>query len=127
MIALDQFVLSADLSQVAGALQSPVALVLKLSVAASAGITRNVLVPVLPDPVTINVMLAPAVAGVTLTLLNTPELNAAEVPVIPAVPLYVTEPLKPVTVLFPISWAVRVIPVMAVPTTCGEEMVEIIK
>ena len=39
-----------------------------------------------------NVMPVPATVGVTLTPLNTPEVNAAEVPVIPAVPLYVTVP-----------------------------------
>jgi hypothetical protein len=50
-----------------------------------------VAVPVLlPDPegpVTMNVKLLPALVGVTLTLLNTPDEKFPDVPVIPAVPL----------------------------------------
>jgi hypothetical protein len=47
----------------------------------------KVAVPLLPEAVTTNVSAAPATAGVTLTELNTPDVNVAEVPVIPAVPL----------------------------------------
>ena len=50
-------------------------------------LTVKVLVPVLEDPVTIKVMPVPAVIGVTVTPVSTPEVKAAEVPVMPAVPL----------------------------------------
>jgi hypothetical protein len=46
-----------------------------------------------PEVVVI-VSLLPAVFGVTLGLLNTPAVNAAEVPVTPAVPPYVTVPVN---------------------------------
>jgi len=49
--------------------------------------TSNVAVPVLADPVTIRVLPVPTLVGVTLTPVNCPAVNAAEVPVIPAVPL----------------------------------------
>ena len=58
-----------------------------LNFAAVPGLTLNVAVPVLPDPVTMNVLPVPATVGVTLTPESTPDVNAAEVPVIPAVPL----------------------------------------
>lgn len=93
----------------------------------TSGFTLKVAVPVLLDPVTMNVSLLPATAGVTLTPVNWPDENDAEVPVIPAVPLYVTVVVKLVTVLLPASCAVSVIPVMGVPTVCGEEMAEITK
>ena len=51
------------------------------------GLTLNVLEPVLPEPVTINVWLRPAAEGVTLTPVSWPDEKDAEVPVIPAVPL----------------------------------------
>ena len=86
-----------------------------------------VAVPVLVDPVTMNVREEPETAGVTLTPESTPEVKAPEVPVIPAVPLYETVETKLVTVLLLTSWAVRVIPVMAVPAVWGEEMVDIAK
>jgi hypothetical protein len=50
-------------------------------------IVAIVAVPVLPDPVTMNVRLLPTLVGVTLTLLNTPDEKFPDVPVIPAVPL----------------------------------------
>src|ERR1041385_5859517 len=54
-------------------------------------IVAIVAVPVLlPDPagpVTTNVRPLPATVGVTLPALNTPDVNVADVPVIPAVPL----------------------------------------
>ena len=43
--------------------------------------------PVFVEPVTTNVNELPATVGVTVTLESTPAVNAAEVPVIPAVPL----------------------------------------
>ena len=89
--------------------------------------TLKVLVPVLADPVTMNVLLAPATVGVTLTPLNTPKVNAPDVPVIPAVPLYATVEAKFVAVLLFTSCAVSVIPVMAVPAVCGDEIAEITK
>jgi len=89
--------------------------------------TSKVAVPVLLEPVTTKVLLAPAVVGVTLTLLNTPKVKAADVPVIPAVPLYATVETKLVTVLLFTSCAVSVIPVMAVPAVCGDEIVEMAK
>ena len=49
--------------------------------------TVKVAVPVIAEPVTTNVKLLPATIGVTLTPVNTPAVNAAEVPVIPVVPL----------------------------------------
>ena len=61
--------------------------------------TSNVRLPVLPDPVTMKVRALPTAEGVTLTPVNRPALKAADVPVIPAVPLYVTVPVKLVTVL----------------------------
>ncbi len=86
-----------------------------------------VAVPVLVEPVTTNVSEVPETVGVTLTPESTPAVKAAEVPVIPAVPLYVTDDTKLVAVLLLISCAVRVIPVMAVPTVWGVVMVDIIK
>ena len=91
------------------------------------GLTSKVAVPVLPDPVIIKVLLLPAVIGVTLTPVNWPAVKAAEVPVIPAVPLYVTVPMKLVTVLLFASCAVSVTDVIAVPAVCGELIVEIAK
>ena len=79
------------------------------------------------DPVTTKVLLAPAVVGVTLTPLNTPKVKAADVPVIPAVPLYATVEAKFVAVLLFTSCAVSVIPVITVPAVCGELIVEIAK
>ena len=51
------------------------------------GLTVKVLVPVLPDPVTMKVRVVPARVGVTLTPDNCPALKAGELPVTPAVPL----------------------------------------
>ena len=51
------------------------------------GFTSNVLLPVLVDPVTTKVNPVPDTVGVTLTLLNTPAVKEADVPVMPAVPL----------------------------------------
>src|SRR6202007_3390072 len=68
----------------------PAACVLMLEIAkgcGSPGFTLNVLLPVLLEPVTTKVTPVPATVGVTLTLLNTPAVNAADVPVMPAVPL----------------------------------------
>ena len=50
------------------------------------GFTSKVLVPVLVPPVTVNVILLPDIVGVTVTPVNSPEVNTVEVPVIPAVP-----------------------------------------
>jgi hypothetical protein len=74
-----------------------------------------------------NVKLLPATVGVTLTALNTPAVNAADVPVIPAVPLYATVDVKLVAVLLFASSAVMVMPVIAVPAVCGDEIAEIAK
>ena len=49
-------------------------------------VTSKVAEPVLPEFETVNVLLLPATVGVTLTPVNTPAVNAAEVPVMPAVP-----------------------------------------
>ena len=87
----------------------------------------KVLVPVLPEPVTTKLRLVPATVGVTLTPVNWPDVKEADVPVIPAVPLYITVPVKLVTVLLPASCAVSVMPVIAVPDVCGDEMDEIEK
>ena len=68
----------------------PAACVLMLEIAKwcrAPGFTLNVLLPVLLEPVTTKVTPVPATVGVTLTLLNTPAVNAADVPVMPAVPL----------------------------------------
>ena len=55
--------------------------------------------PVWPAPsFTVSVRLLPATVGVTLTLVRTPEMKLAEVPVKPPVPLKVTVPVKPVAV-----------------------------
>ena len=43
--------------------------------------------PILDDPVTVNVIPVPAIMGITLTPERTPPVNADEVPLIPAVPL----------------------------------------
>ena len=64
---------------------------------------------------TVTVRELPATVGVTLTLERTPAVNAADVPVTPAVPLKVTVPVNEVTVLSFASRAVSVMPVMAVP------------
>jgi hypothetical protein len=69
----------------------------------------------------------PATVGVTLTPVNRPNVKEAEVPVIPAVPLYVTVPVKLVVVLLFKSCAVSMIPVMAIPAVCGDDMSEIKK
>ncbi len=87
----------------------------------------KVAVPVLVDPVTMKVLLVPATVGVTLTPVKWPAVKAPDVPVIPAVPLYVTVPVKPVTVLLFTSCAVSVMPVMGVPAVCGEEIAEMAK
>ena len=58
--------------------------------------------------------------GVTLTPPSTPRENDPDVPVIPAVPLYVTVLTKLVAVLLFASCAVSVIPVIAVPAVAGE-------
>ena len=79
------------------------------------------------DPVTTKVLPLPATVGVTLTPLNTPKVNAPDVPVIPAVPLYATVEAKFVAVLLFTSCAVSVIPVIAVPAVCGDEIAEIAK
>ena len=76
---------------------------------------------------TMNVLPLPAVVGVTLTPVNWPDVNAAEVPVIPAVPLYATVLVKLVTVLLLTSCAVSVIPVIAVPAVCGDDIADIAK
>ena len=91
--------------------------------------TLKVLVPVLlgDPPVTMKVLLLPAVIGVTLTPVNWPAVNPAEVPVIPAVPLYVTVEPKLVTVWLFASCAVSVTDVIGVPAVCGELIVEIAK
>src|ERR1035437_2923842 len=86
-----------------------------------------VAVPVWADRVTMNVLPLPATVGVTLTPLNTPDVKLADVPVIPAVPLYATVETKLVTVLLFISCAVMVIPVIAVPAVCGDEIPDIAK
>ena len=53
----------------------------------AAGLTlKELLVPFFVDSVTIKVNPLPATVGVTLTPVNTPAVNAPEVPVIPAVP-----------------------------------------
>ena len=93
----------------------------------AAGLTRNVLVPVLDDPVTTSVIPVPAIVGVTLIPESTPPVNADEVPVIPAVPLKATVLTKLFTALLLRSWAVRVIPVIAVPAVWGEEIAEMAK
>jgi len=46
----------------------------------TSGFTVKVAVPVLPDPVTMNVSLLPTTAGVTLTPVSWPEVNVAEGP-----------------------------------------------
>ena len=71
---------------------------LELAALTAAGLTVNRLVPVEPDPATVSVRPLPATVGVTLTPFNAPAVNAAEVPVTPAVPAYVTVPVKLVTV-----------------------------
>jgi hypothetical protein len=93
------------------------------------GLTSKVAVPVwLGDPpATVNVLPPPAVMGVTLTPVNWPPVNAAEVPVIPAVPVYVTVEPKLVTVWLFASCAVSVTDVIGVPAVCGEVSVEIAK
>ena len=76
---------------------------------------------------TVTVSDEPATVGVTLTLERTPAVNAAEVPVTPAVPPKATVPVKPVAVLLFASRAVSVMPVIAVPAVCGVEIAEIEK
>ena len=90
-------------------------------------IVAIVAVPILVAPVTMKVKLLPATVGVTLRPLKTPAVNAADVPVIPAVPLYATVLVKLVTVLLFTSCAVSVIPVIAAPAVCGEVIVDIAK
>jgi hypothetical protein len=90
--------------------------------------TVTVAEPVWPDPsFTVTVKLLPATVGVTLAPLNTPEVNAADVPVTPAVPPNVTVEPKLVTVLPFGSCAVIVVMAKAVPAVCGDEMAEIAK
>ena len=105
----------------------PPGCVVNANFVAMPALTVKVIVPVLPEPVTTNVRLVPAIVGVTLAPVNWPDVNAADVPEIPAVPLYVTVPVKLVTVLLPASCAVSVIPAIAVPAVCGDEMDEIEK
>jgi hypothetical protein len=78
--------------------------------------------PVLPETpsVTTKVRLLPELVGVTLTPVSTPEVKVAEVPEKPPLPLKVTVPVKLVTVWLEASCAVMVMPVMGVPTVCGE-------
>jgi hypothetical protein len=102
-------------------------LVITSLLAAAGLIVAMVAVPVLADPVTMKVLPLPATVGVTLTPLNTPDVKLADVPVIPAVPLYATVETKLVTVLLFTSCAVSVMPVMAVPAVCGDEIVEMAK
>jgi ABC-type polysaccharide/polyol phosphate export permease len=84
--------------------------------------------PVWPDPsFTVTVRLLPALVGVTLALLNTPAVNAADVPVTPAVPPNVTVDMKLVTVLLFASCAVIVAMVNAVPAVLVPEIDEIAK
>ena len=97
------------------------------TVGAIDGLTLKMLVPVLPDPVTTKLRLVPATVGVTLTPVNWPDVKEVDVPVIPAVPLYVTVPVKLVTVLLFKSCAVSVMFVIAVPAVCGDDMAEIAK
>ena len=87
-----------------------------------------VAVPVCPDPsLTVTVKLLPANVGVTLALFSTPLLNAADVPVTPAVPPNVTVPPKLVTALLFASCAVIVAMVNTVPAVCGDEIADIAK
>ena len=86
----------------------------------NAGSTSKVQVPVLPAPVIMNVKPLPTSVGVTLTSVNWPAVKIPELPVIPAVPLYVTVPVKLVTVTLFASCAVNVIPVMGVPAVWGD-------
>jgi hypothetical protein len=83
--------------------------------------------PVADPFVTVTVKLLPSTVAVTLALLNTPAVNAADVPVTPAVPPYVTVEVKLVTVLLFTSCAVIVEMVNGVPTICGEDIAEIAK
>ena len=85
--------------------------------------------PVLPETpsVTVKVRLLPATVGVTLTPVSTPAVKVAEVPVKPPVPPKLTVPVKLVTVALEASCAVRVMPVIGVPTVCGELIAEIAK
>ena len=81
----------------------------------------------LAPSVTVKVRLLPATVGVTLTPVSTPAVKLAEVPVKPPVPPKVTVPVKLVAVALDASLAVRVMPVMGVPTVCGEVIGEIAK
>lgn len=83
--------------------------------------------PVADPLVTVTVKLVPSTVAVTLALLSTPAVNAADVPVTPAVPPYVTVEVKLVTVLLFTSCAVIVEIWNAVPTICGEAIAEIAK
>ena len=99
------------------------------SFVASPGLTVVIVAePVWPDPsFTVTVKLLPATVGVTLALLNTPAVNAGDVPVTPAVPPYVTVEVKPVAVLLFASCAVIVAMVNAVPAVFVPEIAEITK
>ena len=82
-------------------------------------------VPVLPAvcaSFTVTVSPLPATVGVTLALLNTPELNVPDGPVTPAVPPNVTVPPKLVTVLLFASCAVIVAMVNGVPAVEAMEL-----
>ena len=69
----------------------------------------------------------PEMVGVTLTPVKTPDMKLDEVPENPPVPPKVTVPLKPVAVALETSFAVIVMPVIAVPTVWGEAIAEMSK
>ena len=84
--------------------------------------------PVWPAPsLTVKVRLLPATVGVDADAVEHAKIKVAEVPVKPPVPPKVTVPVKPVAVLLEASCAVRVMPVIGVPTVCGEAIGEIAK
>ena len=58
-----------------------------VKLAAAAGCTLKVAVPVLPAPVTMKVLFPPTTVGVMLTPVRLPEVKLLEVPVMFAVPL----------------------------------------